>query len=133
MVGVMPSYGLYARHVRGLSVSNVRLQTAKPDARHALVLDDVQDAKLDDVTCMPAFGTNALMRLTQTKNVMIRGSSAQSAKAAFLKVDGKECSDIALVGNDFFRMKKVVELTDEVPDNAVRRIGNLDPADHIIN
>ena len=41
MFGELPAYGFYARHVNGLRFSNVRLRTAKPDLRHAMVLDDV--------------------------------------------------------------------------------------------
>lgn len=125
--GLLPSYGLYARHIRGLSVSGLRLKTAKPDARHALVLDDVQDAELNSVVCMPAVGTNSLMRLSQTKNVLIRGSQPQSAEGAFLKVDGANSSNIALINNDFSQVERVVEVAQGVPENTVRQAGNLEP------
>lgn len=38
---VSPAYGLYARHVRDLSISNLILDTVHPDHRPAVVLDDV--------------------------------------------------------------------------------------------
>ena len=38
---VSPAYGLYARHVRDLRVSNLTLDTVQPDCRPAVVLDDV--------------------------------------------------------------------------------------------
>jgi polygalacturonase len=41
MFGPLPAFGLYARHVRGLSLSHVRLRTMKHDARPSLVLEDV--------------------------------------------------------------------------------------------
>ena len=41
MFGPLPASALYARHVRGLSLSNVRLRTMKADQRRTLVLDDV--------------------------------------------------------------------------------------------
>ncbi|MHB1357537.1 MAG: glycoside hydrolase family 28 protein [Anaerolineae bacterium] len=43
---VSPAYGLYARHVRNLRVSNLTLDTIQPDCRPAVVLDDVVN---DDV------------------------------------------------------------------------------------
>lgn len=43
MWGVLPAYGLYARHVRSLTLSNVRFDLAGHDARPAVVLDDVGD------------------------------------------------------------------------------------------
>ena len=39
--------GIYARNVRGLSMSNVLLRLAAPDARPAVVFDHVQDASVD--------------------------------------------------------------------------------------
>ena len=41
MFGPLPAFGLYARHVRDLNLTNVRLRTIKPDGRPPLVLDDV--------------------------------------------------------------------------------------------
>jgi hypothetical protein len=41
MFGNLPAAGLYVRHVRGLSLSGVRLRTIKGDDRPTLVLEDV--------------------------------------------------------------------------------------------
>ena len=50
MFGPLPASGLYFRHVEGLALRNVRIQTVAPDARAAIVLDDVVDADLDAAT-----------------------------------------------------------------------------------
>lgn len=47
--GVMPAYGFFIRHVRGLSMHAVDVRTAEPDARPALILQDVTDAKFSQV------------------------------------------------------------------------------------
>jgi hypothetical protein len=39
---VMPAYGIYARHVRGLTLTNVQTTVVKPDARPATVLIDAE-------------------------------------------------------------------------------------------
>lgn len=39
----MPAYAVYARHVRGLKLLNVRTSALKPDARPATVFVDVED------------------------------------------------------------------------------------------
>ena len=44
MFGPLPASGLYARHVRGLTLNNVRIRTEKQDERPAVVLDDVSRA-----------------------------------------------------------------------------------------
>ncbi len=40
---VMPAYGLYLRHVRGVDFKNIRTTVLKPDARPAMVLLDAVD------------------------------------------------------------------------------------------
>jgi polygalacturonase len=47
MFGHMPSYGLFARHVKGLELYHITLDYAQPEARPAIVLDDVQDVSFD--------------------------------------------------------------------------------------
>jgi hypothetical protein len=39
----MPAYGIYARHVRGITFLNVRMNLLKPDARPATVFVDAED------------------------------------------------------------------------------------------
>ena len=45
--GTMPSYGMFARHVKGLTVHNFEVRFAKEDRRPAVILDDVADATFD--------------------------------------------------------------------------------------
>ncbi len=47
--GWTPAYGLYARHVRGLHVSDVTFSYERPDHRPAVVLDDVHGATLRQI------------------------------------------------------------------------------------
>lgn len=48
--GPTPAYGLYARHVDGLTVRGLYLETIRPDYRHVVVLDDVKNADIQDLT-----------------------------------------------------------------------------------
>jgi hypothetical protein len=47
MFGTLPAYGLYCRHVKGLRLLNVQFAPVKPDARPAMVFDDVEDVLVD--------------------------------------------------------------------------------------
>jgi polygalacturonase len=44
MFGATPAYGFYVRHMKGLSMSNIRLKTENADARPAFYLEDVGGA-----------------------------------------------------------------------------------------
>jgi polygalacturonase len=49
MFGVLPASGLYIRHAGGVALERVRLRTASPDARPAVVLSDLAEPPLKDV------------------------------------------------------------------------------------
>lgn len=46
-MGTLPAHGLYARHVRNLNVVDCGFDTATPDARPAVALENVQGAVID--------------------------------------------------------------------------------------
>ncbi len=45
--GILPAYGIFARHVTGLTLRDIKLSCKTPDERHVCVLDDVNDVCLD--------------------------------------------------------------------------------------
>ncbi len=47
--GLIPAYGFFCRHVKGINFNNVDLAFETPDARPGFVLDDVTDASFDQV------------------------------------------------------------------------------------
>jgi hypothetical protein len=49
MFGVIPAYGLYFRHVKGLQVSDVSVSFEKDDVRSPVALEDVHNATFDSV------------------------------------------------------------------------------------
>ncbi len=46
--GTVPSYGLYLRHVKGVTLQNIDVSTTTADARPAMVLVDVEGEKIFD-------------------------------------------------------------------------------------
>ena len=49
MFGELPAWGLYARHVDGLTMRNVYLGSAKQDYRYAVVFDDVKNLEMKEM------------------------------------------------------------------------------------
>ncbi len=59
--GILPAWGLFARHVQDLSIDHVTLWTAKPDLRPSMILDDVGGVELDHVNAKPAAGVPTIV------------------------------------------------------------------------
>lgn len=62
MWGVLPAYGLYARHAKALTLSNVKFDLAGPDARPAVVMDDVDDVDLAGLRADSGHEANSVVR-----------------------------------------------------------------------
>jgi len=124
MFGKLPAYGLYFRHVDGLKLLNVQLQLAAADQRHALVLDDVTNATLDGLDTAWSNGAASPLRLTNAREVLIRGCRPPADPDVFLRVQGAKTAGVTLLGNDFSQVQKAVETEANVAPAAVAQLGN---------
>jgi polygalacturonase len=59
--GIIPAWGLWARHAKNFSVDHVEFRYAKEDLRPTVILDDVTDASLDQIKLPHAVETPALV------------------------------------------------------------------------
>ena len=124
MFGRLPAYGLYCRHVKGLKLSNIQLQLAESDKRHALVAEDIENISIDDLDapCSPDAG--AILRLTDAKGALIRGCRPQAGTDTFLKLEGSASEEIVLVANDLSRVSRIAETAPDVPKTALSILSN---------
>jgi polygalacturonase len=72
-VGVMPAYGIFARHIRGLELANINLSFETNDFRPAMVCSDVDGLEVDNFKAQLADGVLAAT-LDSVTNVVIRNS-----------------------------------------------------------
>jgi hypothetical protein len=72
-LSVMPGYGVFARHVRGLELANITLSTEKADKRPAMVCSDVDGLEIDNFKAQLSEGT-AAAKFDDVKNGVIRNS-----------------------------------------------------------
>lgn len=70
-LGVLPAYGLYARHVEGLTLRGVSFNYEKRDSTPALVLDDVIGAHLDDVALVRAIDQPDAIQLRDSRDTRL--------------------------------------------------------------
>ena len=71
--GILSAYGLFARHVRGLNVRDVRFELLQDDRRPAVILDDVAGADFDHFQAPPGAGV-PVMVLKQVSGLDVRHS-----------------------------------------------------------
>ena len=125
MFGKLSAYGFYCRHVKGLKLLNVQLQTEKADQRHAVVFDDVEDALVDSLDTPSSPGAESIARFINARDILVRGCRPRAGMDLFLKLDGAQSEGIFLTGNDFSDVTTIIERAPDVPRKAISKKANL--------
>jgi len=99
-LGPIPAYGLYARNAKGITLSNVRFQTATPDLRPAVVLDRVEDIAFNGFSVAGNLQAESTVRLTDCKQVFISAARVLTPSSPFLGIEGANNENIVVDGGD---------------------------------
>ncbi len=62
--GILPAYGLYARHVENLRLHDIKFTYKVEDGRHPMVFDDVEGASLSEIQADVSEGVSTLAMVT---------------------------------------------------------------------
>ena len=77
---VQPSYGIWARHVEGLTVKASSFNYEKRDSRYALFLDDVIGASISGIKMVKAIDNNSVIACKNSRNIIIENAVYYSDK-----------------------------------------------------
>jgi hypothetical protein len=119
-MGTPPAHGLYARNVRGLSLKDVRFDVQEPDARPAIVMDQVSDAELGGVSAHGNLEAKAVIRMTETRDVLITSPRVLTPAASFVTVEGSGSRGIVVDGGDLSKAVKPVTIGAGASASAVK-------------
>ena len=122
-LGPIPAYGLYARNAREITLSNVRFETATPELRPAVVLDQVEDAAFNGFSVQGDAGAESVMRLTGCKQMLITAARVLRPSSPFLELDGTENEEIIVDGGDLSKAASAVVFRNGATESAVKLRG----------
>lgn len=125
MFGVLPAYGLYARHVEGLTLDNFSAGIEAPDARPALLFDDVRDLRISGFEAADTAGTQPVVWFNRVVGALVQGCRGPSSNGPFLRVTDSHSGNISILANDLRRSASVLDRAPEVPAGAVVLSGNV--------
>lgn len=120
MMGPMPAYGLYARGVKGLTLTNIRFQVASQDLRPALILDRVTDCAINGLSVEADPKAESALRFRNAKHVLLTATRLLSATQVFLAAEGASCERILVDGGDLSLASKSLTVMEGAQPDAVK-------------
>jgi hypothetical protein len=117
--GVLPAYGVFARNVRALTLSNVRLEVNAVELRPALVLDHVEDAVVNGFSAQANPQAESLLRLINTQDVLFSAVRVLTPAAVFLAVEGPHTRAIIVDGGNLAKAVTLVSFKAEASRQSV--------------
>lgn len=100
MFGVLPAYGLYARHVQNLRLRDLDLDVVTPDARPPLVFQAVERLEITGLSARADAAAGCAFRLRNVKDAFIHGCRYHGSAAKAADVD-PSCRGVRISGNAF--------------------------------
>lgn len=157
MFPALPAYGLYCRHVQGLTLRDVQVRyedayyrftvvndrdirwaaegsTPQPSAPgrpgQALLCDDVQGLSIDGFSGRPSTGDDSLVRLTHVQDTMVTRCRAPAGVRRFLEIVGADVRRVSVLGNDLRGASQPVVLLGAPPEEVARTANAEKPGPH---
>ncbi len=120
MMGRLPAYGFYVRHADRVRLRNIEVIADKPDARPAVVCDDVNDVILAGLELSAPTGGTPVFDLRNTRRAFLTGMRAPAGSSVFAQVSGRDSTDIGLLGNSLAHSQQAVSYADGATENATK-------------
>ena len=104
----IPAHGIWARHIDGLILKNIKLNLDNPDLRPAVIIQDGRNAEIRK-SVFPVFqGAESVIRLEEVSGAVISRNAARGKAEAFVQVEGLPGDRIKLSGNRISGIGQVI-------------------------
>ena len=120
MLGPMPSYGLYARNVHGLTLQNIRFQVSTPDLRPAVIFDNVEDAAVNGLSVQGNTEAESVLRFIDTRQTLLTAARVLTPSSTFLQMEGAGNEGIIVDGGDLSKAASALAFKNGATDKAVK-------------
>lgn len=120
MMGHLPAFGFYVRHADRVRLRNIEYIADPPEARPAVVCDDVDDIVLDGLELTAPGNDAPLLDLRNTKRAFVKGMRLPAGSSVLAQVSGAASAGIQLVGNALDSSQSALKFEDGASRSAAR-------------
>jgi polygalacturonase len=108
---IIPAYGVWARHVKGLKLKNVTFRISHNDLRPAFVCEDGKDIEVTGWSIPATEGAESIIRLENVEGATISGNKVKGEAASFVRVEGADSKGVMIKKNKLYNTKKQIEIS----------------------
>lgn len=106
---VIPAYGVWARHIKGLKLKNVSFRLKNNDLRPAFICEDGKDIEISNWDIPATRGAQSIIRLENVEGAVINNNKVKGTADAFVRAEGTNSKSIQLSKNSIPDIKKKIE------------------------
>ena len=103
---IIPAYGVWARHVKGLKLKNITFRLKTNDLRPAFIIEDGKDIEVNNCKIPETSGAQSIVRLENVDGAIITNTEAKGNAEAFVRVEGSDSKNVKLTGNKIKECKE---------------------------
>jgi hypothetical protein len=115
----LPAFGMYARHVDGLTARAVGFKLNSSDSRPALVCSDCRNSSFTDWKIPVSSDAESVVRLESASAVELNSFYLEGSASAFVRIEGKESNRIRLTRTSLPSITKRVEFGTDANSSAL--------------
>jgi polygalacturonase len=116
---IIPAYGIWARHVKGLKLKNISFRLKNNDLRPAFVCEDGKDIELTGWNIPATSGAQAIIRLENVQVANINNNEVKGEGNAFVRIEGENSEAVRISTNKTSGIKKTSESAPGVKAGAI--------------
>jgi hypothetical protein len=123
MWGPMPVSGFFIRHVKGLQMSDIKIDVSENDMRPLIKFDDVRDLYINNLQTNEAHKGDCILDFKNVKRAnLINFDFPEAIKIPWLFFKGNETEKIIVRTFDNIQSKSFIKTDNTVRENAVKNI-----------
>jgi len=102
---IIPAYGVWARHVKGLKLRNITFNIKNNDLRPVFICEDGKDIEVSGWNIPATTGAASVIRLENVDGAMIRNNTVKGEVEIFVRTEGTNKA-IQVMNNKITSLKK---------------------------
>ncbi|MEO8405854.1 MAG: glycosyl hydrolase family 28 protein [Chitinophagaceae bacterium] len=96
---LLPAYGIWARHVKGLKLKNVTIRIKNNDLRPVFICEDGKDIEISNCHIPATTGAQSIIRLENVDGADINNNEVKGDAEAFVRVESSSNKTIRVTKN----------------------------------